>query len=76
MAFDTPGSKIDRALSAEFLLNKVDSKVQLGLQSPWSKYAFTGMPPKYQTILQYIVIPVIVIVVCYCEFSILSESFF
>ncbi|XP_056021701.1 uncharacterized protein LOC130054813 [Ostrea edulis] len=42
MAFDTPGSRIDRALSAEFLLNKADSKIQLGLQSPWSKYAFTG----------------------------------
>ncbi|XP_056009974.1 uncharacterized protein LOC125679922 [Ostrea edulis] len=42
MAFDTPGSRVDRALSAEFLLNKADPKIQLGLQSPWSKYAFTG----------------------------------
>lgn len=43
LAFDTPGSQTDRALSAEFLLDKIGSKLQMGLQSPWNKALFTGI---------------------------------
>lgn len=43
LAFDTPGSQTDRALSAEFLLDKIGSKIQMGLQSPWNKAVFTGV---------------------------------
>ena len=43
LAFDTPGSQTDRALSAEFLLDKIGSKLQMGLQSPWNKAVFTGI---------------------------------
>ncbi|XP_061171948.1 uncharacterized protein LOC133181472, partial [Saccostrea echinata] len=42
VAFDTPGSRVDRTLSAEFLLDKKISKVEFGLQSPWTKAVFTG----------------------------------
>ncbi|XP_062611984.1 uncharacterized protein LOC134273790, partial [Saccostrea cucullata] len=42
MAFDTPGSRVDRTLSAEFLLDKKGSKVEFGVQSPWTKAVFTG----------------------------------
>lgn len=43
LAFDTPGSQTDRALSAEFLLDTIGSKIQMGLQSPWNKAVFTGV---------------------------------
>lgn len=43
LGFDTPGSQTDRALYAEFLLDKIGSKIQMGLQSPWNTAVFTGV---------------------------------
>ncbi|XP_062611985.1 uncharacterized protein LOC134273791, partial [Saccostrea cucullata] len=42
MAFDTPGSRVDRTFSTKFLLDKTDSTFEFGVQSPWATAVFSG----------------------------------
>lgn len=42
MAFNTPGSTVDRALSLDLDLNKVAKSVDVSLASPWKKAALKG----------------------------------
>lgn len=42
IAFDTPGSTIDRKFAIDFLLNKMDQTVSLQLMSPWKKASLAG----------------------------------
>ncbi|ESP00734.1 hypothetical protein LOTGIDRAFT_112317 [Lottia gigantea] len=42
LALDTPGSKTDRALSLDFVLNHKDKKLEAGFTSPWKKASLKG----------------------------------
>ena len=42
ISFNTPGSKVDRELTLDYVLNRRATTVTVGLKSPWKKADFTG----------------------------------
>ncbi|XP_071116773.1 uncharacterized protein [Haliotis cracherodii] len=42
ISVNTPGSRTDRSLAFDFLLNKKDKDLEINLASPWKKAAFKG----------------------------------
>ena len=42
ISFNTPGSKADRELTLDYVLNRRATTVTAGLKSPWKKADFTG----------------------------------
>ncbi|KAJ8321426.1 hypothetical protein KUTeg_001023 [Tegillarca granosa] len=42
LGFNTPGSTVDRAFAADFILRKEDKTLEMNMISPWKKATFTG----------------------------------
>lgn len=42
LAFNTPGSKINREMSVDFLMNSGERKLNFNLVSPWTKVSLNG----------------------------------
>lgn len=42
LAFNTPGSTVDRALAVDFILRKEGKTLEMNMISPWKKTTFTG----------------------------------
>ncbi len=42
IAFNTPGSKIDRAMSFDFNVNSKQKNVEVSLKSPWKRMEMKG----------------------------------
>ena len=66
MYFNTPGSKVDRHLSANMILKKNEKTLEMNLISPWKKATFNGKSlntrqiiifcqrnPNYKLVLSY-----------------------
>ena len=43
ISFNTPGSKVDKELTVDYMLNRQATTVTLGMKSPWKKADFRGI---------------------------------
>ena len=42
LSFDTPGSKVDRSMAFDLVINHEDKQLEVSAASPWAKTEFKG----------------------------------